>query len=160
MPSRRERHYSVYIMGSISGTLYIGVSGNLNKRVFQHKFHLIDGFTKKYEVDRLLYWETYLYVQDAIHREKQLKGWVRRKKIALIASMNPHWADLAKDWYPWMKDGFEVKPIKPKNVETSEPPGGHPSVEEACHGERRRTTRAASRPAESNHPYRDTDCRG
>jgi putative endonuclease len=92
-------------MGSTTGTLYIGLTGNLHKRVFEHKFHLREGFTDKYEVERLLYWESYDEVHKAIGREKQLKGWSRAKKIALIEKSNPHWLDLAKDWYPWMKDG-------------------------------------------------------
>jgi len=91
-------------MGSLSGTLYIGVTGNLQRRVFQHKFHLFEGFTDKYGVERLLYWESYDDVHKAIGREKQLKGWNRAKKIALIETTNPHWLDLAKDWYPSMKD--------------------------------------------------------
>ncbi len=94
-------------MGSLSGTLYIGVTGNLLKRVFEHKFHRYEGFTAKYEVERLLYWESYDDVYKAIGREKQLKGWSRAKKIALFEPANPHWLDLAKDWYPWMKDGEE-----------------------------------------------------
>lgn len=90
-------------MGSLSGTLYVGVTGNLHKRVFEHKFHRAEGFTSKYAVDRLLYWESYDDVHKAIAREKQFKSWKREKKIVLIRSMNPHWIDLAKDWYPWMK---------------------------------------------------------
>lgn len=93
----------MYIMGSLSGTLYIGVTGNLQKRAFQHKFHLLEGFTSKYEVERLLYWESYDDVHKAIGREKQLKGWSRAKKIALFETTNPQWLDLARDWYPWMK---------------------------------------------------------
>ena len=100
---RDRRSYYAYIMGSLSGTLYIGVTGNLHKRVFEHKIHLYEGFTSKYEVDRLLYWESYDDVHKAIGREKQLKRWTREKKIVLIRRMNPHWVDLAKDWYPWMK---------------------------------------------------------
>jgi putative endonuclease len=87
-------------MGSLSGTLYIGVTGNLHKRVFEHKIHLHEGFTSKYEVDRLLYWESYDDVHKAIGREKQLKRWKREKKIVLICSTNPQWVDLAKNWYP------------------------------------------------------------
>jgi putative endonuclease len=93
----RSHSYYVYKLASPSGTFYIGMTGNLEKRVFQHKFHQIDGFTDKYDVDRLLYWESYDDVRRAIDREKQLKGWRRGKKIALIESMNPHWVDLAKD---------------------------------------------------------------
>src|ERR1039458_2120691 len=96
--------YSAYIMGSLSGTLYIGMTGNLHRRVFQHKFHRIEGFTDRYQVERLLYWESFDEVQKAINREKQLKGWKRAKKIALIESLNPHWVDLAREWFPWMTD--------------------------------------------------------
>ena len=98
-----HRNYCTYILGSLSGTLYIGVTGNLHKRVFGHKFNKIEGFTNDYEVHRLLYWESFDDVLNAIDREKQLKGWRRSKKIALIKSTNPHWLDLSKEWYPWMK---------------------------------------------------------
>ncbi len=101
MPKER-RTYCAYIMGSLSGTLYIGMTGNLRKRVFEHKFHRMEGFTDKYQVERLLYWESFDEVQKAINREKQLKGWRRSKKITLIEFVNPHWLDLARDWYPWM----------------------------------------------------------
>jgi len=100
---RDRRYYSVYVMGSLSGTLHVGFSGNLHKRVFEHKFHLREGFTDKYRVERLLYWASYDDVHKAIAREKQLKGWSRKKKIALIESRNPHWVDLAREWYPWME---------------------------------------------------------
>ncbi len=102
MKDRERRSYCVYIMGSQSGTLYIGFTGNLHKRVFEHKFHQIEGFTNKYDVERLLYWASYDDVHKALAREKQLNGWSRTKKIALIESRNPHWLDLAKEWYPWM----------------------------------------------------------
>jgi putative endonuclease len=101
---RSLRSYCVYVVGSISGTLYIGMTGNLHKRVFEHKFHRIEGFTDDYDVERLLYWESYDDVHRAIEREKQLKGWRREKKVALIESMNPQWVDLGADWYPWMKE--------------------------------------------------------
>jgi len=91
-------------MGSLSGTLYIGITGNLRKRVFEHKFHRIGGFTDKYQVERLLYWESFDEVPKAINREKQLKGWRRSKKIALIESVNPHWLDLARERFPRMTD--------------------------------------------------------
>ena len=98
-----RRYYCVYIMGSLSGTLYIGFSGNLHKRVFQHKFHHFEGFTDKYDVTRLLYWESHDDVHRALARETQLKGWNRTKKIALITRRNPQWLDMASEWYPWMK---------------------------------------------------------
>jgi len=103
MPKER-RTYCTYIMGSLSGTLYIGMTGNLHKRVFEHKFHRIEGFTDEYQVDRLLYRESFDDVHRAIAREKQLKGWRRSKKIALIESLNPHWSDLAREWFPRMTD--------------------------------------------------------
>ncbi len=100
----KRRSYCVYLMGSLAGTLYIGVTGNLHKRIFEHKFHCHEGFTYKYDVTRLLYWESFDDVHKAIARETQLKGWLRKKKISLIKTTNPHWLDLSKDWYPWMKE--------------------------------------------------------
>ncbi|HYU48279.1 MAG TPA: GIY-YIG nuclease family protein [Terriglobales bacterium] len=107
----------MYIMGSFSGTLYIGMTGSLRKRVFEHKFHRIDGFTDRYDVERLLYWESFDEVARAINREKQLKGWRRSKKIVLIESLNPHWLDLARDWYPWMTTPGESRgPSTPQEL--------------------------------------------
>ena len=100
-----RKNYFVYILGSLSGTLYIGMSSKIDQRVFEHKFHPREGFTDRYDVERLLYRESYDDVYKAIAREKQLKGWRREKKIALIKSVNPHWIDLAKDAYPWTKEG-------------------------------------------------------
>ena len=100
---RDPHYYCAYIMGSLTGTLYIGISGNLHKRVFQHKFHHYEGFTARYEVVRLLYFESYDDVHNALAREKQLKGWSRAKRIALFEHRNPEWKDLASEWYPWME---------------------------------------------------------
>ena len=88
------QYYFVYIMTNKSQTLYTGVTNNLLKRVYQHKNKLIDGFTKKYNITILIYYETHEDLRAAIAREKQIKGWLRKKKIALIASMNPEWKDL------------------------------------------------------------------
>jgi len=88
----------VYIMSSGSGTLYVGMTNDLYKRVHQHKTGEIEGFSSKYHCDRLVYWESFDEVVNAINREKQLKGWRRSKKIALIESMNPRWEDLAEKW--------------------------------------------------------------
>ena len=101
--SRERLYYCVYIMGSFSGTLYVGFSGNLHKRVFQHKFHHFEGFTDRYDVTRLLYWESYDEVHKALAQETQLNDWSRAKKIALIVRRNPHWVDLAADWYRLMR---------------------------------------------------------
>jgi putative endonuclease len=93
--------YFTYIMASRSHTLYIGVSGDLHKRVFQHKWKEHDGFTARYNCDRLVWFERYQEVREAIAREKELKGWRRSKKIALIESANPAWVDLSRDWYDY-----------------------------------------------------------
>ncbi len=97
--AKREYRFYTYILGSISGTLYIGMTNNLEKRVWQHKQHEFAGFTAKHDVDRLLYFESFDDVRNAIDREKQLKGWRRAKKIALIETANPKWEDLSRDWY-------------------------------------------------------------
>lgn len=89
----------VYIMGSVTGTLYVGVTSNLEHRVWQHKNHVHEGFTTRYNVTRLLYIEEYSRVDDAIAREKQIKGWARAKKLEIIGERNPRWNDLAWNWY-------------------------------------------------------------
>jgi len=94
-----EGDYFTYIMTSRSHTLYVGVSGDLLKRVFQHKWKEHEGFTAKYNCDRLVWFERHQDVVKAIAREKELKGWRRAKKIALIESTNPVWTDLSRDWY-------------------------------------------------------------
>ncbi len=91
--------YYVYVMTNRSGTLYTGVTGDLERRVYQHKHGVGSKFTAKYRIDRLLHFETFSDVRDAIDREKQIKGWLRARKIALIESVNPNWADLSADWY-------------------------------------------------------------
>jgi putative endonuclease len=98
MAAMPECSYFVYIMASRSLTLYIGVTGNLQRRVAQHKHHSCDGFTSNYMIDRLVYFERYNCIHNAINREKQLKRWRREKKIALVKSMNPTWIDLSEEW--------------------------------------------------------------
>ena len=99
-----ERWYYVYIMSNRSKTLYIGITGKFTLRVFQHKSGVFKGFTSRYRMDRLVYWEKFKRVNDAIAREKQLKGWTRIKKIQLIVGMNPTWEDLAEGWFPELKE--------------------------------------------------------
>jgi putative endonuclease len=94
-----EGAYFTYIMASRSHTLYIGITGDLQKRVFQHKWKEHGGFTARYNCDRLVWFERHQDVQAAIAREKELKGWRRSKKIALIESVNPTWTDLSRNWY-------------------------------------------------------------
>jgi putative endonuclease len=86
-------------MGSQSGTLYVGVTSNLEQRVWQHKHHAFEGFTKRYGVTKLLYMEEFSRIDDAIAAEKRIKGWDRAKKLALIRQRNPRWNDLAWNWY-------------------------------------------------------------
>ncbi|WP_035139461.1 GIY-YIG nuclease family protein [Fischerella sp. PCC 9605] len=91
--------YYVYILTNYSKTLYTGVTNDLIRRIHEHKQKLIPGFTQKYNIDRLVYYEETVDVAEAIAREKQIKGWLRAKKIALIESMNPEWNDLSADWF-------------------------------------------------------------
>ncbi|MDO8636502.1 MAG: GIY-YIG nuclease family protein [Dehalococcoidia bacterium] len=91
--------YYVYIMSNVSRTLYIGVTNDLERRVYEHKQKLTEGFTKKYNVTMLVYFEETNDVNAAIDREKELKGWRRKRKIALIESMNPEWKDLSSGWF-------------------------------------------------------------
>jgi len=93
------RQYYIYILtNKKNGTLYIGVTNNLKRRVFEHKNKINDGFTKKYGLGKLVYFETYQYINDAIKREKNMKKWKRQWKIKLIETDNPYWEDLSKDW--------------------------------------------------------------
>jgi putative endonuclease len=89
-----SKYYYVYIMTNVSGTLYIGITSNLQGRVYQHRKKVMAGFTARYNITRLVYIETFDHPSDAIAREKQLKRWGRAKKIKLIESTNPSWDDL------------------------------------------------------------------
>ena len=91
------RQYYVYIMSSYRGTLYVGVTNNLIRRAQEHRDHRADGFTAKYNVTRLIYFEETPDVRSAIAREKQIKGWRRSRKVDLIESTNPHWVDLFEE---------------------------------------------------------------
>lgn len=90
--------YWVYVMASASGTLYIGSTSELDARVWQHKNGIFEGFSKKYHCTRLVYFQEYVNVNSSTARERQLKGWRREKKIALIESKNPRWEDIARTW--------------------------------------------------------------
>jgi putative endonuclease len=93
-----SKQYYVYIMASRSHVLYAGVTNDLQRRVEQHKQKAVEGFTQKYNVTRLVYYEMTNDVHVALNREKEIKGWLRKKKIALIESMNPQWRDLSEEW--------------------------------------------------------------
>ena len=94
-----SKEYYVYIMTNKSRTLYTGVTNNLMRRVYEHKNKLVAGFTSKYNIQFLVYYEMTTDVHAALAREKQIKGWLRAKKVALIDSMNPTWKDLSEEWY-------------------------------------------------------------
>ena len=92
------KQYYVYLMANRAKTLYVGVTSDLERRVYEHKHMVKDGFTRRYLVDRLLYYEVTADVSSAIAREKEIKGWRRSKKVALVESRNPQWQDSASDF--------------------------------------------------------------
>ena len=92
------REYYVYMMTNVSRTLYTGVTNDLVRRVAEHQQKGIPGFTSRYNINRLVWYEATSDVRSAIAREKQIKGWKRNRKAALIDTMNPYWQDLSEDW--------------------------------------------------------------
>lgn len=93
-----DKTYWVYIMTNRSDTLYVGMTNNLARRVWQHRTGRMEGFAATYRIDRLIYAEPFSEVRDAIAREKQIKGWRREKKVTLINAANPEWNDLGETW--------------------------------------------------------------
>jgi len=101
---KQERQYYLYILASQkNGTLYIGVTNNLFQRIYQHRNKTAKSFTEKYNINKLVYYEIYQYIQDAIVREKQMKKWKRQWKLELIEENNPSWTDL----FPELYDGLD-----------------------------------------------------
>ena len=96
------RTYYIYIMASRSRVLYAGVTNDLARRVNEHKRGLNAGFTSKYRVTRLVYFEAFADIRDAIAREKAIKGWKRSRKIRLVEERNPAWEDLAREWFSFL----------------------------------------------------------
>jgi putative endonuclease len=120
----RDHTYFVYILTNASRrSLYIGVTNSLKTRIRQHKEKAHEGFSAHYNVDRLVYFEAFQYIQAAIAREKQLKGWTRAKKIALIQTRNPQFRDLSAEWFK--EHPAEVHTfgghIKPQDASTANP---------------------------------------
>lgn len=96
----KNHDYCIYILtNKTNSVFYIGVTSNIEERILQHKEKVFKGFTSKYNCDKLVYFEEFQWIQDAIAREKQLKGGSRQKKIDLIVDMNPGWMDLSEGWY-------------------------------------------------------------
>jgi putative endonuclease len=96
MPGR-EYQFWVYILSNRSHVLYIGVTNSLHRRILEHRKQIPDAFTTRYKITRLVYFESYQYINNAIAREKELKHWTRAQKIALIESVNPAWEELLTD---------------------------------------------------------------
>ena len=94
-----KQYYAYILANKRNGTIYIGVTNNLKRRVGEHKEDLIEGFTKKYRIHSLVYFESYNDIKDALTREKRLKKWNREWKIKLIEEMNPDWCDLYNDLF-------------------------------------------------------------
>ena len=92
------KEYWVYIATNASKTLYTGVTNDLRRRMYEHKNRLVRGFTSRYRIDRLVYFESTRDVRAAIAREKQVKGWRRERKVQLVESVNPRWEDLSAEW--------------------------------------------------------------
>ena len=100
MQAENVRQYCVYVLTNVWRTvLYTGMTNALKRRVWEHKNRHVPGFTKQYNCDRLVYYDTFTEVNDAIAAEKRIKGWSRWKKIALIEQNNPEWEDLAAAWF-------------------------------------------------------------
>ena len=98
MPATQDRRYYVYILTNVIRTLYVGVTNDLERRMYEHKNKLLSCFTSKYNVTWLAYYEQTSDVESAIAREKEIKGWRPSKKVALIESSNPRWKDLSLEW--------------------------------------------------------------
>ena len=126
---RPRKQFFVYIMTGEpkSAVLYTGVTGKLVRRIWQHKNKLTPGFTSRYNLTRLVYFEHFFYPDAAIAREKEIKGWRRSKKIKLIESTNPRWEDLAKDW------GNEYRPAAADQREIPRPAGENAGLRDDAH---------------------------
>ena len=97
-------HYFVYILASKSRILYVGVTNSMERRLIEHKTKTIEGFTSRYNINTLVHCEEFSDIHQAIAREKQIKGWRRDKKIALIETTNPTWLDLGREWFAaWLE---------------------------------------------------------
>jgi len=113
------KRYFVYIMSNKSRRLYVGITSKLFKRVFQHRYKLLPGFTSRYTFDMLVYYEEFSQVASAITREKEIKGWRREKKLKLILAENPDWQDLSLEWEEdpsWKAIQEELRPRLKRKV--------------------------------------------
>jgi putative endonuclease len=130
--------YAVYILTNATRMLYVGVTNDLDRRIWEHKNKVIRGFAARYRIDSLVYFESFANIKAAIAREKQLKGWLRAKKVALIHSANPSWTDLAATHFhrPRNPSQFPTQPA-PNSIGTNRPTGPSiPHQQNLCHPER------------------------
>jgi putative endonuclease len=141
--SMRDYQFFAYIMAIKSLVLYTGFSNDLRVRVLQHKIGCFEGFTRRYRVHRLVYFESYRYVRNAIAREKEIKRWVRQRRVALIESMNPRWEDLAAQWFT--QEELNREQLAPITVKFDH--FGHSDVRESRAGSVYRQTCGSSRAA-------------
>jgi putative endonuclease len=100
MPARIPRQYYVYMLTSKTRRLYVGMTNDLERRLQEHRTKAVEGFTSRYNIDRLVWYEVTTSAVDAVAREREIKGWRREKKVELIESENPSWTDMANDWWP------------------------------------------------------------
>ncbi len=114
--SRKEHRYYVYIVANRTRVIYCGMTDNLERRVAEHKSGAHSGFTESYNCNRLVWYERYQYVYNAINREKQIKRWTRAKKLTLIGEMNSAWVDLSEEWDPQFAYGATVAVLRKSNV--------------------------------------------
>ena len=99
MPMKNKIYYVYILTNHKNKTLYIGLTNDIERRIYEHKNELVEGFSKRYKLKKLLYYEEFEYIRDALNREKQLKNWHREWKINLIKDANPGFCDLAEEWY-------------------------------------------------------------
>lgn len=118
----RDRHFWVYILSSKSRRIYTGVTNDVERRVREHKEGRIEGFTRRYRINRLVYFERFHYVKNAIAREKEIKSLDRAKRVALIEAMNPTWSDLSEEWGKPAKFGAAASKAR-----TADPSLPHPT---------------------------------
>ncbi|HOZ45418.1 MAG TPA: GIY-YIG nuclease family protein [Candidatus Hydrogenedentes bacterium] len=107
---RREHRYYVYLLTNKNDrVMYVGVTNDIDRRIYEHKAKMVRGFTAKYNVNKLVYYEEFGDVRDAIAREKQIKKWRREKKNGLVVACNPEWKDLSDGWFQGVKIGVEER---------------------------------------------------
>jgi putative endonuclease len=143
-----ERTFYTYMLASRSAVLYVGITGDLERRIAQHRNGTFDGFTSTYRCHKLVWFERYTTPTAAIAREKQLKGWRRAKKLALIHQHNPAWNDLSQTW------GKAFSPLSPSSTSPPQPRSSWASPNNVCHPPPAPNAVILSERSESKDPHR------